>query len=786
MSEINSKKVSLQENMLPDLIQKVEYLNISCKAKAPARFNIRLSNVIDNPIYYVSKSGNSVSLEGYQSPSTGLFITNDTLNDKVVDETAKAACKNTVYKGETSAIGCLYRELFFDMHKRISNYVSQLRKKQEKDPKAYDSVYKDPDVIAAELIDYLSNTSKFMTNVYSELRNLPLHDVPVLNNKLAYRDDDHTDIGVTDLVPFANPERQSLTDEQKELVEHFLSVFFDEDNLSVFSWMMGAVFMNEPIHAENISRFFLLYSSEGGVGKSTVMKLITEGLLPSSFAILLPEFDTYFLSGDRFRSSNLSQKRLVVYDEAIFNGPTDRENNHDFHGLNEDVIKTFATNGRLLLEKKFQAPKLAQFDNIHVILTNFLPVVPFTRKDLGRRFLPCMLKPTTMQEKARELNGMTTQQMIEYVYKHGQAFINYFAKTYSNDPYKYTNFVYHHDDTASEERTSVESNAKAVDAYHDQLKSLGAFEMLKKLGSDLDADASSLIADCKKAIPSDDYIQNSKRKFVTYTNSDNKDIHVGINTQTNEMFIYLNRSKRLFAKYHNGLAIREELFAIAEQKKKFTQDVFELPLNRITDISTSDDHDDSIADSDVSEIDDDLTSVHNVPNNAKTSNLKSNGLSRNIDNNKFASSSDDDITKQANDSKISSDTGDKHERKVTTHQLHKAVNTSSKDTIAISDVHEKGIIDVFNIIQKRTTIDVSHVLNDIKRYSPTMQSLNATHVCVNKQTDTFMYVKNDGMIYIYVDIAKLQKRYGYNIYQALNAFSEKTIFNDIYCFKYHI
>lgn len=753
MSEINSKKVSLQENMLPDLIQKVEYLNISCKAKAPARFNIRLSNVIDNPIYYVSKAGNSVSLEGYQSPSTGLFITNDTLNDKVVDETAKAACKNTVYKGETSAIGCLYRELFFDMHKRISKYVSQLRKKQEKDPKAYDSVYKDPDVIAAELIDYLSNTAKFMTNVYSELRMLPLHDVPVLNSKLSYIDDDHTDVGVTDLVPFANPKRQSLTDEQKELVERFLSVFFDEDNLSVFSWMMGAVFMNEPIHAENISRFFLLYSSEGGVGKSTVMKLITEGLLPSSFAILLPEFDTYFLSGDRFRSSNLSQKRLVVYDEAVFNGPTDRENNHDFHGINEDVIKTFATNGRLLLEKKFQAPKLAQFDNIHVILTNFLPVVPLARKDLGRRFLPCMLKPTTMQEKARELNGMTVAQMIDYVRKNGQAFINYFAKAYSDDPYKYTNYVYHHDDTESEERTNIENNARAVDEYHEKLKSLGAFEMLKKLGSDLDADSSSLIADCKKAIPSDEYIQNSKRKFVTYTNPDNKDIHVGMNTQTNEMFIYINRSKRLFAQYHNGLAIREELFAIADQKKKFTQDVFELPLNNaINDVESKTTN---------QAVDFDLAS--------SSKQVNANNLSARITQSTNNVKTSGNLNEPANDIERQS-------------AYKQDMNTSSTN----ADIQNKGIIEQFAIIDKRSRVNMSQILHDIQRYSPTMRIINAVSVYVNTQNDTFIYAKNGSTINIYIDIEKLQKRYGDDVYRELLQFSNKTLFDNVECFKYYI
>ena len=692
-------------------------------------------------------------------------------------------------------IGCLYRDLFYEMRKRNSLKLQELKQKKESNPNAYASTYKDLDVIAYELDDYLTNTVKFMTNINSELRALPSHDVPVLNSKVAYNDDDRTNVGVSDIVPFKNPKKQELTQDQKDLVEQFLSVFFDAENLSIFSWMMGTVFMNKPIHDENISRFFLLYSQAGGVGKSTIMKLITEGLLPSSYAILLPEFDTYFLAGDRFRSSNLSQKRLVVYDEAVFNGPLDKENMHNFHGLNEDTIKTFATTGRLLLEKKFQSPKLAQFDNIHVILTNFLPVVPENRPDLGRRFLPCMLRPTKMQDKARELNNMTVAQMIDYVRKNGQAFINYFAHVYITDPYKYATYVYSHEETESEEQTAINENAKETAKYHEYLKSLGAFKMLKQLGSDLNADANSLIMDCKKAIPSDEYILNSKRTDVLYTNSHNKDIHFSVNKKTHKQYVYVNSAKRTFVNYKNGLAIRDVLLRIARCVKKFTQYVFELPLsgsNLSVSNSTRESTIDNVSDVgakskttttnlDVLSLDCNLVATNNTKSDTvPTANSRISRCDEDVN-----GSSDHAITQQTKDSKISSDTGDKYECKVTTHQLHKLDNTS-KDTIAISDVHEKGIIDVFNIIQKRTTIDVSHVLNDIKRYSPTMQSLNATPVYVNKQTDTFMYAKNNGRINIYIDIAKLQKRYGYDIYQALNAFSEKATFNDIYCFKYHI
>ena len=156
-----------------------------------------------------------------------------------------------------------------------------------------------------------------------------------------------------------------------------------------------------------------------------------------------------------------------------------------------------------------------------------------------------------------------------------------------------------------------------------------------------------------------------------------------------------------------------------------------------------------------------------------------------IDSNKSDILSDHEIVKQMQDSNVLSDMDNSSEHNVATHQSHK-VNTKFDDTIEISDVQAKGIVDVFDIIQKHTTVDVSHVLEDIKHYSPTISSLKATPVCANKDNDTFIYVKDGNVVTIYIDIDKLQKRYGYDVYEALNAFSEKTTFNDEYCFKYHI
>ena len=378
---------------------------------------------------------------------------------------------------------------------------------------------------------------------------------------------------------------QELTIDQKDLVERFLSVFFDAENRKIFSWMMGTVVMNKPIYDENISRFFLLYSKTGGVGKSTIMRIIANGLFGPDYVATTPEFDTYFIAGDRFRSSNLSRKRVVIYDEAQFNGPLDKNRQHDFHGLNEDMIKAFATSGDLNIEEKFKQMKTTTFKNIHFILTNFLPVVPENRPDLGRRFLPCMLKPTKMQDKAKLLNNMTVEQMTEYVKANGQAFLNYFAHAYSDNPKCFDTYAYSHVNTAKQEQTAVDNEAKLEQAHElvskqkDELQKLDAFALLNTLQDKLMIDVNDLLEDCATTLPSHDYLDRSTHAKVTYTQKQQSTIHYVVDTTNNSASLCVNTSKKAFSNYKNGDIIRDILLALYPKQKQFAQNVVKLPIH---------------------------------------------------------------------------------------------------------------------------------------------------------------------------------------------------------------
>lgn len=690
-----------QDFILPNLIKKVTYLNLGKKSAKPASFSFRLSSRSDLPLFYTSSSGNSKKLEGYQDPETGLFITNDSLHDRAESDAIIAFKNNSITYSITSAIGSLYQKLKNEMEIQIRNKIDSLEMAKKHDIDAYNKTYKPLDVIAAQLYDNLDNNRRFMAELYAEIRSLPDLELPQLNNKVLYEDDDWRTAKSTARVPFKNPAKQELTQAQKDLVDSFLSAFFDDENRKIFSWMMGTVVMNAPIYSANISRFFLLYSKIGGVGKSTIMRVIANGLLGSDYVSTTPEFDTYLLAGDRFRSSNLSRKRVVIYDEATFNGPLDTQRNHDFHGLNEDVIKAFATSGDLNIEEKFKQMKTTTFKNIHFILTNFLPIVPENRPDLGRRFLPCMLKPTKMQDKAKQLGGMTVQQMTDYVHEHGQAFINYFASAYNDDPYMFDTYNYSHVNTAKQEQTAAQQEVKLeqtrelVAKKKDKLQKLDAFALLTQLSNDLTIDTNALLDDCANALPTQDYLDRSTQTKVTYTQKNQSIIHYVVDKVNNSAFLCLNTSKKAFSNYENGNLIRDVLLRIFPKEKQFAQNIVKLPIP---------------------------------------------------DYNQFINS----LTPQTDMDKSQSITlTDNQAENINTPSVF---DTSTKPR---PNYENLGIINVFDQLSTTTHVDFSKLLNDIKAYAPTMKQLANNPVYQPKHASQFIYELTNDVLYIYVDTQAL-------------------------------
>lgn len=551
---------------LPPLVLSYDINNIDVKAKKAATINAELTDDPNNPIYFVSSSGNNKHLMGYKDSATGLFVTDTSLNDKRLDG---------IKLPYTTAIGSLRYRLHNEALGVIEAEMKTLRELYKKNKKAYAEQYKDPDQIEAELMKYIRSSSTFMPNIYKQLRAMPDNKLPQLNEYIAYSDDSLADKNVTEQLDFKNPVNQKLTQEQKDLVEKFLSVFFDEDNLSTFSWYMGAVFANCEIEDDRISRYLLLYSKSGGVGKSTIMNIMGDALLTSTYYSTVPEYDRYFVNGDRFSAAELPLKRLVIYDEAVFNGPTDHENMHNFKGLNENAIKTFATSGKLNTEGKFKALGVTKYHNMHVILTNFVPNVPEYRKDISRRFIDCQLIPTSMVTKSRQLQGMTTPQMIEYVHKHGQAFINYFYNKFKSNTHQFEDYVYSVLDTQDEQDNAIE-NIKDIDKIN--IKGKSAADIIVDIAKITGDDPNKLLDECIRYQPTLEYVKKSTTNNVKFTDKEQPNLHYEVNKKTGEITLYINSTKKTFIDYGLSLEFRQQLMNVIPVIRKFQQRVIPLPI----------------------------------------------------------------------------------------------------------------------------------------------------------------------------------------------------------------
>lgn len=551
---------------LPPLVLSYDINNIDVKAKKAATINAELTDDPNNPIYFVSGSGNNKHLMGYKDSATGLFVTDTSLNDKRLDG---------IKLPYTTAIGSLRYRLYNESLGVIEAEMKTLCKLYKKNKKAYTEQYKDPDQIEAELMKYIRSSVTFMPGIYKQLRAMPDTKLPQLNEYIAYSDDSLADKNVTEQLDFKNPVNQKLTQEQKDLVEKFLSVFFDEDNLSTFSWYMGAVFANCEIEDDRISRYLLLYSKSGGVGKSTIMNIMGDALLTSTYYSTVPEYDRYFVNGDRFSAAELPLKRLVIYDEAVFNGPTDHENMHNFKGLNENAIKTFATSGKLNTEGKFKALGVTKYHNMHVILTNFVPNVPEYRKDISRRFIDCQLIPTSMVTKSRQLQGMTTPQMIEYVHKHGQAFINYFYNKFKSNTYQFEDYVYSVLDTQDEQDNAIE-NIKDIDKIN--IKGKSAADIIVDIAKITGDDPNKLLDECIRYQPTLEYVKKSTTDNVKFTDKEQPNLHYEVNKKTGEITLYINSTKKTFIDYGLSLEFRQQLMNVIPVIRKFKQRVIPLPI----------------------------------------------------------------------------------------------------------------------------------------------------------------------------------------------------------------
>lgn len=532
------------------IIKSFSFNNIKLKQEKPAMIKINLSFNPEYPSMFTSNTGRSTELIGYIDPETGLYVTNSTQTNQSTDFNIGVENKFRLY--------C--KKQAFNAVKRK---IDELHVLQSESPK-YSKIYKDPDTVERQLCEYLDDEYDFYNQLRKQIKMIAVMPKPQPNEYILYQDDeiDKQHIFSTIRLPYQNPlnHHHDLTIRDIRHIEKILNVFFTKPNRDIFSWYMGAVFANKQISDKNISKMLIISSKRGGVGKSTLMQIIGSGLLHDEYMATANDFDSYFAQDNRFGTSTLPHNRLVVYSEAKFNGSNVKDPQHDFTGINDSQIKTLITEGRINSESKFKEQELQNYHNLHIVLTTFLPQIDNNRVDLTRRLIAINMKETTMPEKASKLSGKSTRELINYVDKNGQMFIDYFVKCYMENSGKYSNMTYDSNEANQDTNDDLAIIKKNKINEINKLRKLDGLQLIVYLyKANNYNDARSLINDC-----------------ISIINGKTKNDNIRYDSQSE--ILYLNSSKTFMSSYTGLLNIRQDLRAIYTPDSKYRMRMFALPI----------------------------------------------------------------------------------------------------------------------------------------------------------------------------------------------------------------
>lgn len=412
----------------------VEFLNVKKTDKKSPSISVRVNLTSDDVIYVASKRAR-MEVIGYEDEETGLFVTD-----------IEGVDGPNVYN--------LFRRKAVQFaREKLDEFLEDLRRLSDED---YEELgYKRLDYLTNHLHKKLVDRQDLYTDLQKQVALITSRKLPRVNEYLVFEDDETVDYPVTIRVPYNNPARQELTENDRQVVDRLLDVFMDTYNKHAFSWYMGAALCNLDIHDDRVSKLAIVSSSQGGSGKSTLMNAIIDALFTPHYREIKDEFDSFFYTKNQFGVSSLSSKRMSLYSEASFSNDSyrsgdDGEARHDFTGMNVSVIKSLITEGYVSSEAKYEDRSMNQLNGFHIVLTNHPPVINKEHEAMNRRILPLMIYPSRMSQKAKQLNLWGKRKFNQYVYEHRQSFANYFVHMFKQDEYAFTDTDYDHTDYVSD------------------------------------------------------------------------------------------------------------------------------------------------------------------------------------------------------------------------------------------------------------------------------------------------------------------------------------------------
>lgn len=406
------------------LFLSVEFQNIRQKDKGNVAISVRI-NLQRDDLIYIHSVKNRIEVRGYTDPATGLFIT----------ETEDMEPGSIYHRFRLEAVRFAREELM--------KFLSEL---EELDEEKYNARgYKPFPILANSLKNCLVDRQALYADMQKQVNLITSRKFPKVNEFLVFSDDEDIKFPVTARLPYKNPANVELSDSEKRELDRFLDIFFDQYNKFAFSWYMGAALSNTPLYDDRVSKLAIMSSSLGGSGKSTLVTAMVNALFTQHYRDIKDDFDSFFTMSNRFGTSTLSTKRICVYSEASFNSDPLSED-HNFGGMNVSAIKSMVTEGYISAEVKFGDRNMERLSGFHLVLTNYPPVISAENSAMNRRILPIMLRPTSMGEKARELNLWGRQKLDAFVAEHAEQFAAYFLSVFRSDEYAFFEQDYNHRD----------------------------------------------------------------------------------------------------------------------------------------------------------------------------------------------------------------------------------------------------------------------------------------------------------------------------------------------------
>lgn len=525
------------------LFLKTEFKGIKKSEKGAIAISVRINLLRDDLIFVENRKGRT-EVCGYIDPETGLFVAD----------------------AEGLDAGSIYHRFRLEAvkfaKKDLMEFLESLSQLDEETYKNQD--YKPLPVLTSGLNACLVDRQALYADLQKQVNLIASRKFPKVNEFLVFADTKDVPYPVTDRVPYKDPKGYTLSKEESDLVDAFLDVFFDTYGKYAFSWYMGAALSNIPLYDDRVSKLAILSSSIGGSGKSTLALAMADALFTPSYREIKDEFDSFFALNSRFGTSSLSSKRITIYSEASWNSdPLSDE--HCFSGINVSAIKSLVTEGYVSSEAKYADRDMERLSGFHLVLTNHPPMVTAEDSAMNRRILAIMLKPTSMADKAKELNLWGRQKLFGYVKEHAQSFAAYFTSVFWASEYAFFDQDYDHRDylqDIQDSQNDLEESQREGRKALDILKADGLIEFIKGLEKKEHADFTILKNDIYEAMGG-----AAKAELMEHIKLDH-----GV--------LYINSSKSFFLRYGiHGVKIRQALKEFyGDPIKRYHKRMFAIPV----------------------------------------------------------------------------------------------------------------------------------------------------------------------------------------------------------------